>query len=115
MSAYRYKPLEGGAIRLLKLEAGHKDEPLRAELQHVHFMDQADWRWRRNPFFEALSYTWGDASITEDLLLFDSTDPTHNVLKITFNLANALRKLRYNDRPRWVLLSCYILLKFTML
>jgi hypothetical protein len=103
MSAYRYKPLEGGAIRLLNLEAGHEDQPLRAELQHVHFMDQADWRRRRNPFFEALSYTWGDASITEDLLLFDSIDPTHHALKITFNLANALRKLRYNDRPRWVL------------
>jgi hypothetical protein len=103
VDVYHYRPLQGGAIRLLKLEAGSGDQPLCADLQHVQLREQMDWRWMRNPYFEALSYTWGDPSITEDLLLCDSTDSTRRTLKITSNLANALKKLRYPNRPRSVL------------
>ena len=46
------------------------------------------------PLYEALSYTWGDPVFPE-LISFPS-----GFLPITANLASALRRLRFPDRPR---------------
>ena len=52
----------------------------------------------QKPYFEALSYAWGERVFPEALHLPGS------IHKITQNLASALRHLRYEDRPRilWI-------------
>jgi hypothetical protein len=116
---YKYKPLETGHIRLLKLLPGQSDEELKCALihapldpfqlksqpnlgrirQHMKTMrnlvkHQADTPFQQFPEYEAISYCWGDPN------------PSHSIhcegrsTQITTNLANGLKQLRYEDRPR---------------
>ena len=58
------------------------------------------------PEYEALSYTWG--STTDLDYLYVQGDEGEKALAITRNLAEALRYLRYEDRPRvlWIDAIC---------
>ena len=82
MSAIKYRPLspETKQIRTLTLCAGKVDNPIRCALQNVSLDEQ--------PAYTALSYTWGDATITAPIEVdgaqFDAT----------VNLERALRHLR---------------------
>ncbi|KAI9157973.1 Heterokaryon incompatibility protein [Paramyrothecium foliicola] len=69
----------------------------------------------RSPAYEALSYTWGLATATTELvhIIPDAGDTDTNplfpaTLEIRRNLALALRHLRYEDKPRkfWVDAIC---------
>ncbi|KAL2193213.1 heterokaryon incompatibility protein-domain-containing protein, partial [Corynascus similis CBS 632.67] len=67
-------------IRLLKLLPGHFDDPIKCYLEHTPLASA--------PYYDALSYTWGDATQTSPIVLDDAPYP------ITTNLEAALRYLR---------------------
>jgi hypothetical protein len=83
---YPYQALhsERREIRLLTLESGGPDEPLRCHLSVVAL--------RTNPSYNALSYVWSDpagSSISEPVIILDS-----HRFRVTPNLHLALRHLR---------------------
>lgn len=79
MGIYKH-PLPGRNIRLLRISPGELCDPISVSLSYAS-LDNA-------PPYEALSYVWGDASITEPI--------TCNgiAMNITTNLAHALRRIR---------------------
>jgi hypothetical protein len=81
-----YQPLfsEQKQIRTLILYAGEIRDPIRCDLRIVSLAD--------NPPYEALSYTWGDESVTEPI------DVGGVQFRATANLERALRHLRAADR-----------------
>lgn len=81
-------------FRILVLEPGKDDDKVSCHLVNVVL----SWRTR----YEALSYTWGDPTITEEI-----TFNGHRK-HVTANLQVALRYLRYEDRQRilWVDALC---------
>ena len=90
--AHQYSTLlYDDSIRLLKLLPASNDaneRELSCGLEDCRLLD--------DPSYEALSYTWGQPSFPELL-------HTHNgILKITENLALALRRLRFKDRDRYL-------------
>ena len=96
--AHEYSTLlHDDSIRLLKLlptDDDPNDRRLSCSLEEC--------RLSNDPTYEALSYTWG-------LPIFPEILSTHNgALKITENLASALRGLRLQDRVRflWVDAVC---------
>jgi hypothetical protein len=97
MARYCYQPLENDnqGIRLLRLMPGpHIAARIECELFHAKIEDC--------PPYEALSYTWGDASQTTDIDLSGCPFPA------TVNLDVALRYLRSRSEPRvlWVDAVC---------
>jgi Heterokaryon incompatibility protein (HET) len=97
MARYCYQPLENDnqGIRLLRLMPGpHIAARIECELFHAKIEDC--------PPYEALSYTWGDASQTTDIDLSGCLFPA------TVNLDVALRYLRSRSEPRvlWVDAVC---------
>jgi hypothetical protein len=100
MNEYRYLPLQGGQIRLLTLAPGTLSERLCEEIQHIELHEHGDLPRLQTPFFEALSYTWGDPTATEEITIQDGYGSTGRILIITSNLASALQRLRYTNRPR---------------
>lgn len=98
MASYDYTRLDlaRDAIRLLRLEKGYSAEPLRCELfeAHLHDIDGIP--------YEALSYTWGDASAKREVIVNQQS------FSITANLETALRALRlpHQDRLLWVDAIC---------
>src|SRR5258708_3736188 len=96
MDKFEYNPLnpDSSEIRLLILEPGEWDSPINCRLEH-EFLDT-------NPRYEALSYTWGDASNLREIHL-------HAVsFNVTANLESALRHLRLQDESRlmWIDTLC---------
>ncbi|KAF4829613.1 Heterokaryon incompatibility protein 6, OR allele [Colletotrichum tropicale] len=95
-----YEPLYGRKIRLLKLLPGKYHDPLHCKLQIV------DLQFK--PEYEALSYTWadsnGDSSLSQQIYVGER----HDILFITANCANALRRLRFPlwSRDLWVDAIC---------
>jgi hypothetical protein len=99
-SLFQYSPLVGASeIRLVILEPGRDDDPVKCRLIHVS-LDE-------NPVYEALSYTWGDASISGPTILLNGKP-----FRVGTNLGNALLNLRYNDveigkeRTLWIDAIC---------
>ncbi len=79
------RQLKGENIRLLRLLPGNSEDPLQCHLLETSLQAALS--------YEALSYVWGDASITEPILCDGDT------VNITTNLAHALRRLRLNTTP----------------
>jgi hypothetical protein len=86
--------LQGFTIRLVELEEGEPDEAISIRLL-IAELDYA-------PQFEALSYVWGDP--TNRVPITCNGRP----LDITVNLFSALKRARYDDRPRilWIDAIC---------
>lgn len=74
-----YNPVDSlqGEIRLLMIDSIEDGEPIKCHLVHAALMDL--------PRFTALSYVWGDPSVTEDIILGGEAKA------VTTNLAAALR------------------------
>jgi hypothetical protein len=72
--------LIGNHVRLLQVVADSANAPLRCDLIDVSI--------DHPPPYEALSYVWGDASVTEPLVC------NGEILQITTNLAKALKRIR---------------------
>jgi hypothetical protein len=83
---FEYQKLETStSIRILELEPGTSDEPLRGRLQHFDLKSEI-------PSFDALSYVWGVA-------VYDQTFECHmpiriDTVMITKSLEEALQRLR---------------------
>ncbi|KAI0197210.1 heterokaryon incompatibility protein-domain-containing protein, partial [Xylaria flabelliformis] len=97
LQPYRYQPLPASAqIRILVLEPSRDAfAPLLCRIKE--FQVQSD------EGFQALSYTWGEPSFTETLII----NGTY-FLSITPNLRDALRRFRFSFSPRrlWVDAIC---------
>jgi hypothetical protein len=92
---FKHKLLFGDQIRIVKLlPALDFDDPIKCSLEHVSLGDP--------PPYEALSYAWGDASVTRTISLDGMP------WEITVNLESALRHLRLKNfsRTLWVDALC---------
>ena len=89
---YTYTALAGGEIRLARLMPGPYSATVEVLLDH-YVLGSADI-----PEYEALSYTWGDTSIVHPISCNGGR------LCVADNLRNALRRLRYEEKPRllWI-------------
>jgi hypothetical protein len=84
-------------VRLLELLPGHENAPLTARLTAVGLDSFI------SPQYEALSYSWGD-SLSNSTIMHISTGTAVSTAAISLDLADALRTLRYAEKPRtlWV-------------
>ncbi|KAF2107811.1 heterokaryon incompatibility protein-domain-containing protein, partial [Lophiotrema nucula] len=82
---YEYEYLPEGYIRILELLPGALEDPLRCKLVPVKLSEA--------PNYAAISYVWGDNSVTDVLHIGDK------ILRITLNLRDALTRLRFQHRP----------------
>jgi hypothetical protein len=91
-----HKPLPHASeyLRILTLHSGDVSKPIRCTLQIVSFRDK--------PSYDALSYTWGDASVTRPI------EVDGIAIQVTTNLEGALRHLRHldSDLVLWVDAVC---------
>ncbi|PVH72680.1 HET-domain-containing protein [Cadophora sp. DSE1049] len=86
---YIYKHIpSNGFIRLLTLEAGFKDSPLRGSLKQVSI--------DKLPRYEALSYCWGSPDKPRSIELDDGT------INVTESLHSALVRLRRLTKSRLI-------------
>jgi hypothetical protein len=97
VTSYVYKPLDDATqtIRLIRLQpASRFASDVHCDIYHVSL--------ETNPDYEALSYAWGDAKVTEHIFLQDC------LFHATVNLVSALRHLRRADQARtlWVDAIC---------
>jgi hypothetical protein len=82
-----YRPLpDGYFIRLLELAPGSGDDMISGRL----FVTEL----KHAPEYEAISYVWGSHHTTVPIVC------NGHRIHITVNLANALSRVRYLDRPR---------------
>ncbi|EWY84622.1 hypothetical protein FOYG_12052 [Fusarium oxysporum NRRL 32931] len=88
--APKYQPLDLAKrqIRILHILPGQYGDPVRCTLHAMSLYD--------NPCYEALSYSWGDPYICH-VIEVDGQEAT-----VTRNLYNALRRLRFVDKTRYV-------------
>lgn len=90
-----YFPVDENETRIAVLQPGQFIDDIHVSLQNQS-LNPAD-QGEIEPY-EALSYCWGTGAAQETVLVDNSP------LKATLNLVNALRYLRYPDRPRklWI-------------
>ena len=99
---YRYSSIDKGAseIRLMTLLPGAFEAKTRVTIRNIGLSESL------TPEYEALSYTWGSTTDLDNVYV--QADEREKALAITPNLAEALRYLRYEDRPRvlWIDAIC---------
>ena len=99
---YRYSPIDKKAseIRLMTLLPGAFEAKVRVTIRKIELSESL------KPEYEALSYTWGSTTDLDNVYVQE--DEGGKALAITPNLAEALRYLRYEDRPRvlWIDAIC---------
>lgn len=89
-------------IRLLQVEPGIEEEEIRIDLFTTSLAD--------HPTYEAISYTWatpqGDISLSESITC--RCNRLDLEIRVTVNCKEALRHIRYLDRPRtiWIDTVC---------
>ncbi|KAJ8111178.1 hypothetical protein OPT61_g6167 [Boeremia exigua] len=101
--AYATAPLSGPrSFRVLHLLAGTADEPIRFYLE----LTTCD----TGPQFgyEALSYVWGDPTLSEEIFCEEMEAVTSRSFMVTINCYNALKSLRLPDEIRglWIDAIC---------
>lgn len=97
MNGFPYQSLKSdkSSIRLIQLQpAAIFTSDVHCDIYHISL--------DTNPVYEALSYAWGDANITETIYI------QQHPVQATVNLVSALRHLRLQDVPRtlWVDAVC---------
>ncbi|KAK5715378.1 hypothetical protein LTR15_010021 [Elasticomyces elasticus] len=89
---YVYSPLnvEQMQIRMIELQAGHYEDPLRASVQIISLVEGAE--------YETISYVWGDPLKSSDLQISGVR------LVVPINTDLALRRVRHQDTVRrlWI-------------
>lgn len=99
MEQYSYGPLDLGrpAIRLLRLHRGSNNSEISCSLFQAELHQRHD-----TTSYEALSYTWGSADLTESIVI------DCFFMNITLNLHGILQQLRYQDEDRilWIDAIC---------
>lgn len=113
-SIFEYKPIEHPSqIRIIYLLPGDSDDTIHCILRHIDLKDS------KLPWFDALSYVWGDPHIPKQSMRISNYNPefidiskSSHLFKeksITASLASALRNFRCNDniaRGIWVDAVC---------
>ncbi|KAI0378485.1 heterokaryon incompatibility protein-domain-containing protein [Hypomontagnella monticulosa] len=97
-TVYEPLPADGTQIRLVTVFPGEVSEKLRCTVGNYPFAeDEAN-----SLEYEALSYVWGNATITTPISLNDQP------FEVTINLKTALCALRFRDRKRliWIDAIC---------
>ncbi|SPJ92807.1 uncharacterized protein FTOL_13772 [Fusarium torulosum] len=96
MTTFSYDPISAdlGQFRLLTIQPGSWHAILECRLENAVL--------GQKPFYEALSYTWGDANNKRPIILNGFS------WHVTANLECALRHLRYEDKSRvmWIDALC---------
>jgi hypothetical protein len=95
----RYMPLRDKYdIRVTLLLPGLPHEPIRCTLTYLSLRPLMGGKGGPVPYYEALSYVWGDPTVTESILV-DGKE-----IQATTNLKAALRRLRWvtRARPLWI-------------
>jgi hypothetical protein len=100
-----YKPLYPWQTRLVRLEPGSFQEPLKCKLLTADIIQMEGLgvhEYSGMLEYEAISYCWGEPIFDHAMQCEDQIVP------ITQNLAAALRQLRYPDAPRhlWIDALC---------
>ncbi|PON25050.1 hypothetical protein TGAM01_v206131 [Trichoderma gamsii] len=99
MEQYSYEPLDLGrpAIRLLCLHRGGNESEITCNLFQAELHQRHD-----TVSYEALSYTWGSADLTESIVI------DCFFMNVTLNLYGILQQLRYQDEDRilWIDAVC---------
>ncbi|CEI67451.1 hypothetical protein FVEN_g11573 [Fusarium venenatum] len=96
MPLFQYSVLNSQQIRFLALHPGAPQDPLAGTL----FVDDLD-QDREPPYYEALSYCWGDQSSPDTILLKERVwSGEGGDVDIGRNLAAALRQLRHPQQER---------------
>ncbi|CAH0054825.1 unnamed protein product [Clonostachys solani] len=95
-----FEKLAGRQTRLLTLSKGELGDPLHIQLKVRPFKAGLE--------YEALSYTWANDTGKRGATHIVYYGVSWDVIKVTENCANALRRLRYRSRPRtlWVDAIC---------
>ncbi|KAI1868353.1 hypothetical protein JX265_007176 [Neoarthrinium moseri] len=89
---YQYEPLEKNCIRVVDLQPAQTSvEQLRCRFVNVD-LDKDDIP------YECISYTWGAPDFDHAVSIISKETPCN--IRITENLADALRRFRLTDRPR---------------
>lgn len=86
-----HRPIVSGSeIRIVILHPGSFGDPIVCQLEHIQLVPDAD--------YEAVSYVWGDATVTKPIMLDGRVYP------VTTNLYMGLQFLRLNESPRrlWI-------------
>lgn len=111
MTTYKYEPLppvEGPrdewdrhphrqlSTRLLTIYGGQYEDDIQVDLEVVDLNEQLPDR----PMYEAMSYVWGSPELSNTVYVGKEKE----TVKITANLDEAIRYMRYQDRPRrmWI-------------
>ncbi|OJD28962.1 heterokaryon incompatibility protein or allele [Diplodia corticola] len=90
---FRYQQLnDASEFRLLRLFPGSPGDKLGCDIFHVNL--------RQLPRYEAVSYTWGNDRLCQELY------STKGLIKITDNCAHALTALRYPEDERVLWIDC---------
>ena len=112
---YTYQPINSEAldIRLMTLLPGSDEDDIKIELRIINLPsrkgvtdDKGGDTSDRFPVYEALSYAWGSEKRLISIIIEEAE--REYTLAVTQNLAEALRHLRYDDRPRtfWIDAIC---------
>ncbi|KAI1254177.1 hypothetical protein MGN70_004573 [Eutypa lata] len=86
-----HRPIVSGSeIRVVILHPGSFGDPIVCQLEHIQLIPDSN--------YEAVSYVWGDATVTKLVTLDDRVYP------VTTNLFTGLQFLRYKESPRrlWI-------------
>lgn len=97
-SPYQPLDLSKREFRVLHLlPASQPSDDIHCRLQHVAFGSEEP-----TPIYEALSYVWGDPTVTATVTI------DYTPIQVTVSLESALRRLRLSDKPRilWVDAIC---------
>ncbi|KAF6826696.1 heterokaryon incompatibility protein [Colletotrichum plurivorum] len=95
---HEYAPLETDQIRLVVLEPGRRSDPIRCRIL-AHQLKEA------LPY-EAVSYTWGDETLTKDIQILPENYPQDAIstLAVSRSCVCVLEELRsaYSPRVLWI-------------
>ncbi|KAF6806917.1 heterokaryon incompatibility protein [Colletotrichum musicola] len=95
---HEYAPLETDQIRLIVLEPGRRSDPIRCRILAQQLKDA--------PQYEAVSYTWGEDTLTQDIQILPENYPQDAIstLAVSRSCVSVLEDLRsaYSPRVLWI-------------
>ena len=91
MVAYKHKPLEGNAFRILVILPGRDEDEIKCHM-----------RQRKNEKYEALSWCWGTKPETATIQILSDDSAEDATMLIKPNLESALRRLRLLEKQRFL-------------
>jgi len=107
-AAYQYNPLShevSGQIGVLVVDEGEVDAPITRNLQVTTVTPESSPSAAPLLEWDAISYSWGGQGLSEDI------DVDGKSLKVTSNVFNLIRDLRYQGRKRVLWIDAIVSIK----